>query len=192
MIPRHKTSFCILFFVLLTVSAYAQQANFKADQTSGCSPLAISFINTSTGFSENAEYAWNFGNTNTSIKKDAGTTYLNEGKYTVTLTVTEGTISATKSMEITVYKKPVVDFSVDVTKGCMPLAVTFISHSEPGDGTLASYTWDFGDGIAFSASDSLVHTYQIAKVVSPGLTVTNSFGCYNTITKPQLIEVFPH
>ncbi len=39
----------------------------------------------------------------------------------------------------------------------------------------ASYTWDFGDGIAFSASDSLVHTYQIAKVVSPGLTVTNSF-----------------
>ena len=33
--------------------------------------------------------------------------------------------------------------------------------------------------------------YTIAKVISPSLTVTNSYGCYSTLAKPDLIEILP-
>ncbi len=181
-----------LFCFFATLTTWAQQADFFASAISGCSPLAVSFTNTSTGFSSEASYAWTFGNTNSSTLKDPGTTYLEEGEYSVTLTVSEeGSQSFSKSMTITVYKKPVVDFSVNVTKGCAPLAVTFSSQSTPGDGTISSYTWDYGDGIAEKGESVQLHTYNISKVISPSLTVTNSYGCYSTLPKPQLIEVLP-
>ncbi len=186
-----RTFYLLIMCLCASFSAAAQQAHFTADKTSGCSPLAISFTNTSTGFSPAAIYNWDFGNTNSSTLKNPGTTYKDEGIYTVTLTVTDGIVTSTDSMEITVYQKPVVDFSVDVTKGCLPLDVTFVSHSTPGDGTISIYTWDFGDGVAIAGTDSLVHTYTIPKVISPSLTVTNSHGCYNTLSKSSLIEVLP-
>ncbi len=189
--PVGKNWYLFIFFMCLALAVSAQQADFSADKTSGCSPLAISFTNHSTGFSSAAVYSWDFGNTNSSALENPGTTYNDEGIYTVTLTVTDGGQKSSKSIQVTVYKKPVVDFAVDITKGCAPLAVTFTSHSEAGDGTISAYTWDFGDGIAEAGDGTLVHTYNIAKTISPSLTVTNSYGCYNTLSKPQLIEVLP-
>ncbi len=189
--PDGKIWYLFIILMCLSLTALAQQAEFVADKTSGCSPLAISFTNKSTGFSASAVYAWDFGNTNSSALENPGTTYNDEGDYTVTLTVTDGTLKSSKSMAIKVYKKPVVDFSVDITRGCAPLAVTFDSHSEAGDGTISTYTWDFGDGIAQAGQGTQVHTYNIAKIISPSLTVTNSYGCFNTASKPQLIEVLP-
>ncbi len=189
--PCWKAFGAFIFLLCFAFTAVAQQAAFTADKTSGCSPLAVSFTNTSTGFSSAATYAWSFGNTNSSALLNPGTTYNNEGVYTVTLTVTDGDVTLTATTEITVYKKPVVDFSVDITKGCAPLPVAFTSHSTPGDGTISAYTWDFGDGIAQAGDGSLTHVYTIAKIISPSLTVTNSYGCYSTLAKPQLIEVLP-
>ncbi len=189
--PFRKRCWLLIVLFCPFFSAMAQQANFTADKTSGCSPLTISFTNTSTGFSNAASYAWDFGNTNSSALENPGTTYNSEGAYTITLTVTEGSKKASKSMQITVYKKPVVDFSVDVTKGCPPLAVTFTSNSQPGDGSISNYTWDFGDGIAQNGSNPQTHIYTIGNSMSPSLTVTNSYGCFSTIAKPQLITVFP-
>ena len=189
--PCWKCFWLLLVLFCPFLSAVAQQANFTADKTSGCSPLTISFTNASTGFSNAATYSWDFGNTNSSALENPGTTYNNEGTYTVTLIVTEGIIKSSKSMQITVYKKPLVDFSVDVTKGCPPLAVTFISNSQPGDGSISSYTWDFGDGIAQNGTTPQVHTYTIGNSISPSLTVTNSHGCFSTASKPQLITIYP-
>ena len=189
--PCWKRCWLLMLLFCPFFSAMAQQANFTADKTSGCSPLTISFTNTSTGFSNAATYSWDFGNTNSSALENPGTTYNKEGNYTVTLTVTEGTIKSTTSIQITVYKKPVVDFSVDITKGCAPLAVTFTSNSQPGDGSIGSYTWDFGDGIAQNGTNPQTHTYTIGNSISPSLTVTNSYGCFSTVSKPQLITVLP-
>ena len=188
-----RKSYCLfILFLCFAFSVRAQQARFTADTSSGCSPLAVTFTNTSTGFSSNAVYSWDFGNGNTSALKDiAGANYKDEGIYTVTLTVTEESKTSSSSMQITVFKKPVVDFSIDLIKGCAPLPVTFTSNSTPGDGTIAAYTWDFGDGNTQSAGSSLVHEYNIAKIISPSLTVTNSYGCYSTLVKPNLLEINP-
>lgn len=187
-----RAGFLICFICLFTaLRTVAQQADFTASALSGCSPLTVTFSNTSTGFSAAASYNWIFGNTNSSTLQNPGTTYNSEGSYTVTLTVTDGTKSSSKSATITVYKKPVVDFSADVTKGCAPLAVIFNSNSTPGDGTISSYTWDYGDGMAEKGEAVQPHTYTLSKIMSPSLTVTNSYGCYSTLSKPHLIDVLP-
>ena len=128
--------------LLTQLIAKAQpQADFTIDKNSGCSPLAVSFTNTTTGVTPTTTWKWDFGNSNTSALKNPGATYVAPQSYTVKLTATDGASSTTQTKTITVYKNPVVDFSVSPAKGCLPLPVTFTSNSTPGDGTIANYFW---------------------------------------------------
>ena len=167
------------------------KADFTADKVGGCSPLTIQFTNNTSGASVNVTYKWDFGNGNTSTLKNAGATYKEEKVYTVTLTAKDGNTSSTQTLQVTVYKKPVVSFSATPLKGCIPLDVTFKSSSQPGDGTISSYFWDFGDGTTHQGTNLQqdIHTYSFQQNPSIGLTVTNSFGCYNTLEKTSLIKV---
>src|SRR4051794_31046903 len=184
---------CLLAGVISASFAMAQTIDFTATPTSGCSPLPVTFKNTSTGFSDQATYVWDFGNGNTSALKDSivGAQYEDEQEYTVTLTIKDNGQTYSKSTKVTVYKKPVVDFSVNTIKGCAPLPITFTSNSTPGDGTIASYFWDFGNGATMADGQEIEYTYQSAPNISPSLTVTNSYGCYSTLKKPNLIQVLP-
>ena len=94
-----------------------------------CSPLSVSFTNATFGASANAIYFWDFGNGNTSALKDPGAIYIDEKIYPVTLTVKDGSQTSSKTITITVYKKPVVDFSVPAPKVCIPAPVIFNSNS---------------------------------------------------------------
>ncbi|MGN6435092.1 MAG: PKD domain-containing protein [Agriterribacter sp.] len=160
----------------------------------GCSPLSVNFKNTTTGASSSATYEWEFGNgPNKGYDKDAFAIYINEKTYTVTLTVKDGGQTSSVSKTITVYKKPVVDFSFTPQKGCAPLPVTFTSNSSAGDGTIASYVWDFGDGITNSGADlqQTAHVYNVPATQTPILTVVNSYGCYATDEKPAITVLQP-
>lgn len=183
-----------LFLIFFAVGAKAQLvADFSADQQAGCAPLTVLFNNKTAGASPNARYFWDFDNGNTSALHSPGAVFRAEKTYTVTLTVTDGSLTATKSVAITVYKKPVVDFSASLSKGCLPLPVHFTGNIDPGDGAIANITWDFGNGNVVQGNDkaSLTHTFQFAQKPSVGLTVTNSNGCFTTVEKTQLLEVFP-
>ena len=171
-------------------------ANFSPDKTGGCSPLTVSFTNTTTGASASATYSWNFGNGNTITTSDAVTpvaaTYFAAQTYTVTLTVHDGGRTSSKSVVLNVYKSPGVDFTVSNPTGCLPLTTSFSSVSVPGDGFITNYFWDFGDGNTLSTSSPTVsNTYNFAGGHSVSLTVTNSFGCTNTRKKDNLVMVFP-
>ncbi|MCW3089933.1 MAG: internalin [Ferruginibacter sp.] len=161
------------------------QANFTVDKQAGCSPLSIKFTNTTTGTTNATTWQWSFGNGNSSTLKDPGATYFTEKTYSVTLTANDGTASSTKTMDITVYKKPAVDFSVSTVKGCAPLPVSFTANASAGDGSISNYLWDFGDGATLQGSSfsSTQHTYSFAQVPPITLNVTNSYGCYATLTK---------
>ena len=181
-----------VFFCFLSTDATAQlQANFSADKQGGCSPLNVKFTNTTTGASAGATWQWNFGNSNTSTLKDPGATYFTEKTYTVTLTVKDAANTSVKTMDITVYKKPVVDFAVTPTKGCAPLAVNFTANASAGDGTISNYLWDFGDGATVQGSSygTTQHIYSFPQVPPITLNVTNSYGCYATVTKSNQVEV---
>jgi gliding motility-associated-like protein len=168
------------------------KADFSVDKTGGCSPLTVSFTNKSTGTSSNTVYKWDFGNGNTAAIPNPGAIYTEEKTYTVTLTATDGTQSSVKTQQITVYSKPSIDFSANAAKGCIPFNVAFTSNATAGSGSIASYYWDFGDGVTQQGfGNTQQHTYIETQLATVSLTVTNSMGCVNTAVKKDLIRVIP-
>jgi gliding motility-associated-like protein len=186
--PLFFTAFLLLFFHFLVQGQL--KADFSVNKQGGCSPLLVQFTNTTTGASAAASYQWEFGNGNTSALKDPGAVYREEKTYTVTLTVKDGTQQSSKTGTITVYKKPEADFSVSIAKGCLPLPVTFTATATPGDGTIRSYDWDFGDGSTLQTTIAQApHTFNQVQHAGASLTVTNSFGCFQTISKTKVVDV---
>jgi PKD repeat protein len=187
------TAVCFLLMLVCNTETFGQlTASFTINKESGCKPLTVQFTNTTTGAGANVVYTWNFGNGNTSALTNPGATYIEEKTYTVTLTASSGGNTSTATKQITVYKTPTVDFSATPTKGCMPLEVGFTANATAGDGTISKYFWDFGDGETEEgpALTTPKHTYTFAQQAPVSLTVTNSFGCFNTKTYSGLVDVF--
>ena len=185
---------CLFFFLLsFSLDLTAQlRADFSLDRASGCAPLAVSFTNRTTGASGSAIYKWDFGNGNTSILANPGAIFTEEKTYTVTLTVTDGGQTATRSATVTVYKRPTVDFSSAAPKVCLPQAVTFNANVSAGDGFINGYHWDFGDGTSQQGfGNQITHFYPVEQTPTVSLTVTNSHGCSNSITKSTAVEILP-
>ncbi len=76
---------------------------------------------------------------------------------------------------------PTAKASANPTSGTAPLTVNFSSggSSDP-DGTIVSYSWNFGDGSQPSTSPSPAHVYQNAGNFTAVLTVTDNFGATGT------------
>lgn len=166
------------------------KAGFTMDRSAGCAPLAISFINTTQGASVKAVYEWNFGNGNTSLLKDPGAVFLDARSYAITLTVKDSNKTSSVTQNIIVYKKPAVDFTASLQKGCFPLPVTFTANATAGDGTISQYLWDFGDGFTEQVNSSATtHTYTAKQNPVINLSVTNSYGCQATIVKENVVKV---
>ncbi|MDY0128785.1 MAG: PKD domain-containing protein, partial [Methanosarcina vacuolata] len=77
-------------------------ASFSAKPTSGKAPLTVAFTDKSTGIP--TKWKWSFGDGKTSTEQNPKHKYLQEGKYKVTLTVTNvaGSNTTTKTNFITV------------------------------------------------------------------------------------------
>ncbi|MES2646549.1 MAG: PKD domain-containing protein [Bacteroidota bacterium] len=184
-----STAATFIAVFLFTYTNFAQlTANFSVDKSSGCSPLAIAFTNTSTGNSSKAVYDWNFGNGNTSVLKNPGAIFFDAQSYSVTLTVTDSNKTSSKTQTIIVYKNPVItDINFSTLKGCFPLPVYLTGNASAGDGTISNYLWDFGDGFTQTESDkTVVHTYTAKQNPIVNLSVTNSYGCQATIVNQNL------
>lgn len=82
---------------------------------------------------------------------------------------------------------PAARFTASPTSGVAPLKVTFdASGSSDPDGSIASYSWDFGDGSSGSGV-KVEHTYQSAGNYTVRLTVTDNGGA--TASAQQTITV---
>src|SRR5690242_13902577 len=142
-----KSSTIIIMLVLFNVTGYAQlNADFSASDSSGCTPLLVSFKDLSSGNPNT--WSWDLGNGTVSDQKYPSTIYITPGTYTVRLTVKNAAgneDSITKTSFITVYAKPNVDFSATPATGCVPLTVNFNDKTNPVSGASQSWQWDFGD-----------------------------------------------
>ena len=189
--------YCLFLLVILfSNNSFAQlTANFTASTFAGCTPLVVSFTNTTTGASSNATYQWDFGNGNSNATnaKIVGATYIVEQNYTVTLTVKDNNNTSAKSIIITVFKNPVPSFTVNANIGCPPFNALFMSTSSLGTGTSGFYYWDFGDGNTVngdSSSQSVSHNYTSPGLYTVKLQVKTNDGCATTlITKNNYIDV---
>jgi PKD repeat protein len=99
----------------------------------------------------------------------------------VSLTVPAQSITLLVLPSGTANKPPVAAASASPTSGIAPLTVNFSSTgSADPDGTIASYSWNFGDGSAGSTSPSPSHVYPSAGNFVATLTVTDNAGAKAT------------
>ncbi|WP_158267103.1 PKD domain-containing protein [Chitinophaga niastensis] len=185
---------CLFVSCFIISGANAQQkADFSASSLSECESLITTFTDKSTG--SPVSWLWSFGNGSTSIEQNPRATYVIPGAYTVTLKVTyadSSSVQETKAAYIHVRANPVVDFSISGTKNCVPFVTTFTDKSQPGDGTLQRFSWDFGDGnVALNGGSSTSHTYNQAGIYGIVLTVTNSYGCTSFKQKDKAVDAEP-
>ncbi|MDD1720185.1 MAG: PKD domain-containing protein [Methanoregulaceae archaeon] len=166
----------------------APVANFSANRTSGPEPLAVKFTDLSTG-TPPLTWLWDFGDDGTSTEQNPVHVYIDEGLYTVSLTVTNeaGSDTEIKTGYINVTEEavpPVADFTAEPRNGTIPLTVHFTDLST-GTPPL-TWLWDFGDD-GTSTEQNPVHVYSAEGMYTVSLTVTNEAGS-DTETKTDYIN----
>lgn len=78
---------------------------------------------------------------------------------------------------------PTAAMTASASSGTAPLAITFNgSGSTDSDGTVASYSWNFGDGTSATGS-SVSKTFSTAGTYNVTLTVTDDDGANSTTSK---------
>jgi PKD repeat protein len=129
--------------------------NFTANVTHGMAPLNVLYTSNCTG--NPTEFNWTFGDgTNSMQNLTAIHTYIQPGKYNVSLTVSNaaGNKTSTKLGYIVVSKKVYTNNKV-LCSGKAPLRVMYLDRSKKH----ISSHWDFGDGQT-SNSKNILHIYK--------------------------------
>ncbi len=78
-------------------------------------------------------------------------------------------------------RPPVAGIWYSPWRGEVPLLVTFVSQSAPGDAPIAVYRWDFGDGVVRDGGDRISHWYTREGTFHPTLTVIDEKGRSATV-----------
>ncbi len=142
---------------------------FKANQTNGCAPLTINFVDLSLGTV--TEWLWETpgGNPSSSIEENPVIIYENPGFYDVTLTVSNAAGSSTISQinYIDVSPEPTAGFDLSIDGS--------VVNFENTSADVGSYLWDFGNNMT-STAENPVMDYQEDGTYIVSLTATNNCG----------------
>ncbi|MBI4847991.1 MAG: PKD domain-containing protein, partial [Nitrospirae bacterium] len=140
-------------------------------------------------------YLWNFGSGATpatsTLQNPTNIVYSTSGAKTVTLTITSGSCSGTKTNVITINPSPSATFTSNAPQ-CTGSEVSFTNTGSTGAGT--TYFWDFGAGASPATSTSenpsgIIYSTAGTKIVTH--TVTNNFGCATSATQTITINQTP-
>lgn len=165
-------------------------AEFSANVVSGCSPLAVTFKDLSSG--NPTFWNWDFGGGNLSNLQNPTITFATPGTYTVTLVVrnADGTNGITKTNYITINPSPIAGFTANLTTGCAPSTIQFTDVSNPVAGNIVSWQWDFGDGNT-STQQNPSHQYTATGFYTVSLKVVSSTGCQGLASTGRYIRIVP-
>jgi PKD repeat protein len=142
-----------------------------------CHGLTCSFDGSGSHDSDGTitSYAWTFGDGTSGSGLSVTHTYPAGGKYTVVLIVTDnaGATNA-QSKTVAVNAPPVASF----TFACSRFTCSFdASSSYDSDGSIASWTWNLGDGTTLAGNyPEIGHTYSAPGTYTVTLTVTDNGG----------------
>jgi len=131
-----------------------------------------------------ASYSWDFGDGGSDTGVSPTHIYITDGTFNVALTVTDnaGDIGTDATMAVIGLgnQPPVADANGPYT-GIVNVALTFdaTASSDP-DGTIASYSWDFGDG-STGTGPTPTHTYTAVGTYNVTLTVTDDAGATDSV-----------
>ena len=149
------------------------EASFSLTPDQGCSPLNVTFTNTSQGNPQ--AFAWDFGDGTTSGSANPGSHHyynngLNDTTYLVTLIAYNscGTDTSHATVEVSP-QTAFADYTPSTLNGCAPLTVDFNNLSTGG----TNMYWDFDDG-NISNQTNPTHTFSLPGSYNVKLVVYDS------------------
>lgn len=165
--------------------------SFTVSPSEGCTPVAATFVNTSTTSAAITKLEWNFGDGTVQGTTATNTahTYTIPGSYGVSLVMADAngcTATFTQPAAVVVHALPVPTFTVTPAEVCtVPALVAFKSTTQ---GRIEDYTWDFGDG-STGTGNNISHEYTTKGLKTVTLTVTDANGCVDRTTKTDAATV---
>jgi len=131
-------------------------------------------------------YSWDFGDGDTVNGKTTTHKYINNGTYTVTLTIEDdGGLTDIATTTATITELPINEIPPNADANGPYAAnvndtVTFdASNSNDNDGTIINYNWSFGDG-TYGEGISPIHIYSSKGNYTIKLTVEDNDGLIDT------------
>jgi gliding motility-associated-like protein len=168
-----------------TITVHANPvALFTPDNDTVCANTSVQFSNASTGATS---YQWAFGDAGTSTAINPTHVYTAPGIYTVQV-IASTAFGCTDTAVATMVIDTVPAAEYTVTTECLGFATQFTNASI---GSIVNWNWNFGDGSPSGTATSPVHSYPANGTYNASLTVTNVFGCINSITHPVIVNPVP-
>ncbi|MCX6352107.1 MAG: PKD domain-containing protein, partial [Bacteroidetes bacterium] len=176
------------------ILANRPKVKFTANKQGGCSPIKITFSDSSKSQTPIVKRVWKFGDgttvstTSDSISHTYKTYPTNQpGGYSVTLIITDkkGCVDSLVKKVYPTHPKP--DLIVTPMIGCYQLDFNFlpVKVDTSGIGPFKC-NWDFGDGTS-STQYNFKKVYSKSGNYNVQLKITDIYGCSNSITKSVLI-----
>ncbi|MGV3539187.1 MAG: PKD domain-containing protein [Rufibacter sp.] len=132
-------------------------------------------------------WRWDFGDGNTSTKRNPAHVYKNPGTYTVRLQVeTQALCIKDTSQAITIYDPPASKFSAAAV--CDSKTMVFQNQTSLAQGNITRWEWDFGDSTT-SVLQNPSHTYAKAGTYLVKLKAFSDQAC--TDSTQQSVKVNP-
>lgn len=177
----------------ITVSAppAAPTANFTNEPATPRAGRQVNFTDTSTqGSAPLSAWTWSFGDNSTSTTRHPNHTFSQPGTYNVTLRVRNADgMDAATSRTITVLPERVLraNFTINTTFLRAGLAINFTDTSTPGETTITTRSWTFGDGETATTTNAS-HTYAQAGNYTVRLSIMDSAGATNSTSRTITIH----
>ena len=202
---RQILSLTIIFLLILN-QAVAQTAAFTINTSGNCTPFSANLTDKSTGATS---WQWDLGNSNTSTDPNPSSNYIFPGEYTIRLNINGGgsaNLVSIQTLKVYPAPKPTIPNSI---KGCEPFSGTLTAEATPETtlpfmignsnvggitgGAPVSYSWNFAGALPSktTTSPNLNLTNVPAGSYDVLLTVTDEYGCSNSIFKQNAIYVSP-
>ena len=173
-------------------------ANFMSPEPMGCSPITVSFNNTSTASNALADpistYSWNLGNGQTSILRTPPDQIYTSGTYDISLTITTQKGCTETKTSVKYVQAGVIDsvrFTSTPASICAKSPVVFTNNtviSEQHNPAEPTYLWEFGD-TGTSTDKDPTYTYPLdTGFFDVTLTVTYR-GCDSIFKKDSAVFV---
>ncbi|MBL4577505.1 MAG: PKD domain-containing protein, partial [Flavobacteriales bacterium] len=169
-------------------------ANFTNTPSIGCVPLKVSFNDASFTYIPISypivSWWWDFGDGFTSTVRSPSHTYTTAGIFTVTHVITDnmGCTDTLIKVDEIITSTSTAEFSGTPLVGCEGLTVNFTDLSTQYS-PIVAWSWDFGDGSPANSSASPTYSYPTSGTYTVQLTITDSIGCVNTMSKAPYVYI---
>ncbi|GAB4145331.1 MAG: hypothetical protein Fur0041_19970 [Bacteroidia bacterium] len=176
------------------------QIQFTGGPLSGCSPLCVNFTDqTTVTNSSAAQWLWNFGDGGIDSIQNPQHCFINQGQYTITLTVTsqEGCVSTDSIPQyIDVIPGPVAAFTFSPQPTTLNNSTIYFTDQSTNGGV--EWTWYFDENGSSSTLQNPSYTYQDTGTFNVMMIVSAAGGaCPDTaygevFIAPELLVWIPN